>query len=60
MGSNFQMFLDFDTKPDFEFFVHLETSLAFEKAINLPYWGPILNVRIFVYIKNKKLFLAKF
>ena len=33
--------------------MHLETSLVIEKAVNLLYWGPILNVRIFVYIKNK-------
>ena len=55
-NADFRTFLDFDTKPDFEFFVLLETSLAFEKAVNLPYWKAKLNVRIFVYIENKKNF----
>ena len=41
------------------FFVLLETSLAFEKAVNLPYWKAKLNVRIFVYIKNKKTFFGQ-
>ena len=45
----------------FYLFVLLETSLEFEKVINLPYWKPTLNIRIFVYNKNKtKTFLAKF
>ena len=59
--SNFWTFLDFDTKPDFwVFFVHLETYLAFKKAINLPYWGPILNIRIFVRLKTKNFFWPNF
>ena len=41
------------------FFVLLETSLAFEKAVNLPYWKAKLNVRIFVYIENKKILFGQ-
>ena len=39
-------------------FVLLESLLAFEEVINLQYWKPKLNVRIFVYIKCKILFLS--